>query len=171
MIYNHIRTNPGVSFIILKRLFNMNDSTLRYHLNYLEKNKKISFGFETGKRNYYPHMNNSQTTNNPSDIKPNGTFELSGTQENIITTIKKYPGINQKELVNRTGINRLTINRNLKRLVQLCLVRQIPNGNKVNYEYIENEQLRYEILKRLLIKLLKKEIDEETFIDLKRKLD
>jgi hypothetical protein len=52
-----------------------------------------------------------------------------------------------------------------------CIVRKIPNGNKVNYEYIENKQLRFEILKRLLIKLLQKEIDEETFLELKRKLD
>ena len=37
--------------------------------------------------------------------------------------------------------------------------------------YIENEQLRYEILKRLLIKLIRKEINEEEFLKLKRSLD
>ena len=51
------------------------------------------------------------------------------------------------------------------------MVRKIPNGNKVYYEYIDNKQLRTEILKQLLVKLINNEIDGETFLELKRKLD
>ena len=59
----------------------------------------------------------------------------------------------------------------MKTLINLCIVRKIPNGNKVIYEYIAFSKLRYEILKRLLLKLINKEIDESTFLELKRKLD
>ena len=171
MIYNHINTNPGVSFNILKTIFELNDSTLRYHLNYLERNEKISFGLERGKRYYYPHVDNRVVHNNGEDFDTLKTHNLSEVQEHIIRTIKRNPGINQKELIRRTGNSRLTINRNIKKLMDLCVVRKTPNANKVCYEYIENEQLRYQILKRLLIKLVNKEIDEETFLKLKRSLE
>ena len=41
MIYNHIKEYPGVSFSTLKKVYDLNDSTLRYHLKYLERNEKI----------------------------------------------------------------------------------------------------------------------------------
>ena len=170
MIYNHIRAHPGVSFIVLKKVFNLNESTLRYHLNYLEKKEKISPGLESGKRNYYPHLENRHIIQNSEDPNILETYELTGVQEQIIDTIKTFPQINQKKLIKKTGINRLTLSKNLKKLMNLCIVRQVPNGNKVNYEYIKNDQLRYEILKKLLVKLLKKEITEEQFLELKRSL-
>ena len=43
LVYDHIMAHPGVSFIVLKSVLKLNDSTLRYHLNYLERSKKISF--------------------------------------------------------------------------------------------------------------------------------
>ena len=171
LIYDHIIANPGVSFNILKTIFNLNDSTLRYHLNYLKKNKKISFGLESGNRKYYPHIDKGVVYSNIEDSDTVSVYKLSEVQERIISTIKNYPGINQKELIRLTGLKRLTLSRNIKKLLELCILRKIPNTNDVCYEYLGNEQLRYKILKRLLIKLLRKEIDEKTFLDLKRSLD
>jgi len=171
MIYNHIKAHPGVSFVVLKKVFDLNDSTLRYHLNYLKKNEKISFGLESGKRYYYPHLGQNHAIKTSEASEHLETIDLTGVQERIITMIKRHPGINQKELIKRTGINRLTLSKNLKKLLGLCIVRKIPNGNKVNYEYIGSNELRHEILKRLLVKLLYNEIDEDTFLELRRKLN
>jgi len=171
LIYNHIISNPGVSFLILRKIFNLNDSTLRYHLNYLEKSEKISIGVDKGKRNYYPFLDSRLVIENIEDSNGIEIYELTKVQEQIISTIKTHPRINQKELMIKTGINRLTLSKNIKKLMGICIVRRIPNGNKVQYEYIPNEQLRYEILKRLLKRLLSGEIDEKRFIELKRKLD
>ena len=171
LIYDHITANPGVSFIVLKTIFNLNESKLRYHLDYLEKNKKIFFGFESGKRNYYPKLDQINELNNPENTNTFQTYKLTNYQERIISVIKKYPKINQKELAKRTSINRITLSNNLKKLMSLCMVRKIPNGNKVSYEYIDNKQLRIEILKQLLVKLINNEIDGVTFLELKRKLD
>ncbi len=171
LIYNHIMAHPGVTFIILKNVFKLNDSTLRYHLNYLERSEKISFGIEKGSRYYYPHSGGRyvvQRTEDSNDLK---AYELTSTQERIISVIKRNPKINQKKLVEKTGINRITLSNNLKKLKALCLIRKIPNGNKVQYEYLENKQLRYEILKHLIKQLLSNKIDEETFLRLKKKLD
>ena len=163
--------HPGVSFLVLKSVLKLNDSTLRYHLNYLERSEKISFGLEEGRRYYYPHLGAKHVIRNAEDSNTLTSYELTGVQEKIITTIKSYPKINQKELAKITRINRMTLSRNLNKLMDLCLVRKIPNGNKINYEYLENKQLRYEILKRLIKKLLNNEIDEETFLKLKKELD
>ncbi len=163
--------HPGVSFTVLKSVLNLNDSTLRYHLNFLEKSKKISFGLEKGRRYYYPYSGGIYIVRNGENSNTFSAYDLTRVQESILTTIKRYPKINQKELVKRTGINRITVSNNLKKLMVLCLVRKIPNGNKIQYEYIENKQLRYEILKRLIMELLNNEIDEETFLEMKRELD
>ena len=171
LIYSHIMANPGVSFIVLKSVFKLNESTLRYHLNYLEKSEKISFSLEKGRRYYYPHHGERHVIQNAEGSNLLTAYELTIVQEKIISAIKRYPRINQKELVKMTGINRITLSNNLKKLMNLCLVRKIPNGNKVQYEYLENKQLRYEILKRLIKKLLNNEIDESTFLKLKKELD
>ena len=55
MVYNHIVAHPGVSFNILKKVFALNDSTLRYHLSYLKKADKIAFDDEKRMRKYYPN--------------------------------------------------------------------------------------------------------------------
>jgi DNA-binding protein Fis len=137
----------------------------------LVKNEKISLGLEDGKRFYYPHLDKHVMLSNQEENNSIGRYELSKVQQEIISTVRDYPRINQKELIKRTGINRITLSKNLNKLMDLCILRKIPNGNKVNYEFIGNEELRYEILRRLLIKLVRKEIDEETFLELSRKLE
>ena len=171
LVYDHIIAHPGISFMVLKDVLKLNDSTLRYHLNYLERADRISFGFESGKRNYYPHPGERHVAQVAKETGTLSVYGLSLTQEKIISMIKLYPKINQKELAKLTGINRITLGRNLKKLSALCLVRKIPNGNKMQYEYLENKQLRYEILKQLIKKLLNNELDEATFVKLKRELD
>jgi predicted transcriptional regulator len=169
MIFNHILAHPGVSFNILKTVFNLNESTLRYHLTYLEKNDQISLGLERGKRLYYPHKDKNIVIRETEGKL--GTYQLNQKQKLILETLQRHPGISQKKLAQETSLNRLTLTNNLKKLMDLCIIRKIPDGNYVRYEYIENEQLRFEILKQLVIKLLKKEIDEQTFLQLKRKLE
>ena len=169
MIFNHILNYPGVAFNVLKSVFNLNDSTLRYHLDYLERTEKISFNLVAGKRLYYPHQSKRIVIRVEDEMPV--AHELTTLQEQIVNAIRQYPGITQKDLSARTGIQRLTLTNNLKKLMDLCIVRKLPDNRNVRYEYIENEQLRFEILKRFVVKLLKKEITEQEFLALKRKLE
>ena len=168
-IYDHITAYPGVTYRILQKVLGLTDGTLRYHLNYLERAEKIKFSLEAGKRLYYPHMNEILATGQA--IGSSQPYQLTQLQQRILTTIKQYPGITQTELIRKTGLRRFTIVNNIKKLLNLEIVRKTPNGKNVFYEYITNEQLKYEILKGLVIKLLKKEIDEETFLKMKRELE
>jgi predicted transcriptional regulator len=173
MIFNHILAHPGVSFNILKKVFSLTDGTLRYHINYLERTEKITFGLEKGKRLYFPHQNAIPIPGGGGIMNSdNGQpFKLSPAQEKLLNTIKFNPRISQKELIIRTGMKRFTVVNNLKKLLKFEIVKKTPNGKNVYYEYITNEQLKYEMLKGLVIKLLKKEIDEQTFLQLKRQLE
>ena len=61
IIYNHILAYPGESYNRLKNIFELTDGALRYHLGYLEKNRKISSDLAKGTRCYYPHHDGFQT--------------------------------------------------------------------------------------------------------------
>jgi len=107
MIFNHITTYPGVSFKILKNVFDLSDGALRYHLDYLEKNEKISTGVQRGIRCYYPHYNLVNVPRKSSDDLR--LHKLTPDQERILDIIKHYPGINQKELKFRSRLNRFQV--------------------------------------------------------------
>jgi predicted transcriptional regulator len=167
MIYEHILAHPGVSFNILKQVFGLKDGTLRYHLDYLKKKEKIIFS--KGKRCYYPTRSETvvfQMKNNKME-----SHFLSPLQSQILNIIKERPGINQKELVKKIGLNRFTVNNNLKKLMELCIIRKTSINRMVCYEYITKDQLQTELLMNIIIKLLNKEIDEKTFLELKDKLE
>jgi predicted transcriptional regulator len=169
MIYNHIVTYPGVSFNNLKNIFELTDGGLRYHIDYLERNKKISIDMNNGTRCYYPHHDSVSAPATSSDMME--MHRLNPVQELILNTIKLYPGITQKELVIQTRLNRFQVANNLNKLYGLKLVRKYQNSRNVCYEYIPDSELKYKMLKKLVIKLLKGEIDEKTFLECKRRLD
>jgi predicted transcriptional regulator len=169
MIYYHILAHPGVSFNILRSVFGLNESTLRYHLSYLEKKEQIQFGVRKGRRRYYPHSAKNIVVRKTREEL--SAHELNPRQDLIVGMIRRYPGITQKELLHKTGLKRLTLTKNLNKLMDLYIIRRIYDHNKVRYEYIKNDQLQFEMLKQLVIKLLRKEIDEATFLELKRKLE
>ena len=107
MLYNHIISYPGVSFNTLKNIYELTEGGLRYHLNYLEKNNKISSSLERGIKCYFPHPKSVTIPKNTKSTLE--SQKLPAHQELILTTIMRYPGISQKELINRTGINRFKL--------------------------------------------------------------
>ena len=169
MIYNLIVNYPGVPFNKLIDIFELTDSNLRYHLNYLEKNGKISSGIEGGIKLYYPHPSSVKILNKPQDIIE--LQKLTQEQQNIVSVVKENPGLSQKELIKRTGIKHTTAIRNINTLMSLNLIKNHKFQKNVCYEYVPDVEMKFTIIKGLIIKFLRKEIDEETFLRLKRKLE
>ncbi|WP_455392647.1 winged helix-turn-helix transcriptional regulator [[Eubacterium] cellulosolvens] len=168
MIINHILTYPGVSFGTIKQVFNLTDGTLRYHLNYLESKNQIKSFLVGNNRCYYPVKEMIFDSKSDSEIK---VHNLSDNQERLLNTIKRYPGITQKELISSTGLKRITVGHNIKKLIDFGVVRKEQNGRNICYYFISNTELRDKIRRRLITKFLNNEIDEQTFLALKRKLD
>lgn len=168
LIFNFISTNPGASFETIKKFFDMNKSTLNYHLKYLERNKQISSKLEGKCRCYYcelkkkhfihPYLREKQPT-------------LTKTQQQLITIIQNNPGVSNKDLIAKIKINRKNLSYNIKKLREQKLIWAVQNDGVLGYEYVTNEKLRHEMVARLISKLLADEIDEETYHKLKKKLE
>jgi predicted transcriptional regulator len=168
MVYNIIVTYPGVSFTNIKNIFELTDSNLRYHLNYLEKNNKISSGVVGGVKSYYPHPSSVAVLRKPEQVME--SQKLTPEQQHILTIIKQYPGINQKDLVNISRMNRQKLMRNLETLKNLNMITNMKIQNNVYYECIPDAEMKFVMLKGIIIKFLNNEIDEQTFLKLKEKL-
>lgn len=169
MIYQHILAHPGVTFNILKDVFGLTDGTLRYHIDYLKRADKISNNLTEGKRVYYP--NGIGNVLMQKSKRSTDKFKLNDIQERLMETIRRYPGINQKELSDRCNLNRFKVRNNIGKLIDFGLIRTVKYKNMVCYEYVTDGHMEYEVLKTLIMKLLKGEIDEQTFIELKRKIE
>ena len=168
LIYNFISNNPGVSFENIKRFFDMNKSTLNYHLKYLERNTKVISKLEDGQRCYYCAYKVSQM------IKPIQTrtpANLTQIQEKLLLLIQQKPGVTNKELINQTRINRKNLSYNIKKLRDQRLIWAVNNDGILGYEFITKEKLQHEMATRLISKLLAEEIDEQTYHKIKEKLE
>ena len=168
MIYNHIIAHPGVSYGIIKRTYDLTNGTLRYHLNYLERRNEIRSCFEERIKCYYPVENIIFNIRDDSELD---THQLNDTQELLLDIIQAHPGITQKEIVIKTDIKRFSVSTQLKRLIDFGVVRKQNDGRNTRYHYITDTELHKKVIKRLIMKLLNHEIDEQTFLMLKRKLD
>jgi predicted transcriptional regulator len=168
LIYNYISTNPGSSFETIKNFFDMNRSTLKYHLKYLERYKHI-FSKRQGKRRcYYCGL---QIKHKIHLFTEDHHRYLTDTQKQLISIIKDNPGITNKELISRTKLNRKNLSYNLIKLREQKLIWGFKNDGILGYEYITKDKLRHEMVTNLISKLLAKEIDEEAFLRIKEKLE
>ncbi|MBN1390579.1 MAG: winged helix DNA-binding protein [Candidatus Thermoplasmatota archaeon] len=154
-IYKHIMKYPGVQFTVLKDIFGIPEGTLRYHIRYLERKKKVRSDMHEGRRCYY--------TVDPDRTPLNATMKLSPVQERILNTVRKRRGITQKSLCEETSTNRFTLMYNLKKLVSYGLLRRYSKGREVHYQYISRRELDRQVLRRATIDLLNGRIDEDTF--------
>jgi predicted transcriptional regulator len=163
LIYNFISTHPGSSFKVIKDFFDMNKSTLSYHLKYLERNKKVISKREGRHRCYYCTFIAAAKLDKKSRLTP--------TQLNLVNIIQDNPGITNKELIVRTKLNRKNLHYNIKRLRELKRIWAVKRNGDLGYEYVTQEKLRHEMATTLISKLLTNEIDEETYHKIKAKLD
>lgn len=167
-IYNYISTHPGVSFGNIRNFLGLNESTLKYHLIYLERAREITSKPEGRRRCYFcAHQQSSILRSQPRAAH----FDLSGTQQRIVNLIRNRPGITKQDLISQTKLNRKTVSYNIDKLLEQKLIWQIKTENGIGFEYITKEKLRIEMYNQLLLKLLSDEIDEETFNRIKKKLE
>jgi len=166
IIFKYVSSNPGVSFGTIESFVDMNASTLKYHLNYLEKTRKILSKKEGKKRCYY-------SIESPViDIDPTHNHDkLNKKQERIFNTVKRSPGITQKAIVKKLNLKQNTVSYNLTRLIELGIIWKISKNGKPGYEPVTKENLKAEIMDRLILRLYRNEIDQEAFKKIKRRLE
>ncbi len=169
LIFNFISSNPGVSFGAIRGFLDINESTLKYHLNYLEKNNRIYSKHQGRQRCYYSKQRNITEIYTSTNERPSLT-NLTETQKLLVNLILKNPGINQKKLRKITKLNKKSISYNIKRLGEQKIIWVVKCDGKVGYEYVTHDKLREEMLNQLVLKLLYNEIDEQTYHKIMKKL-
>ena len=167
-IYNYISANPGVAIAHLSKIFDLNYSTLKYHLKYLERNHVIRSSKEGRNRCFY--INDKAGEDGLLEKTPN-LYLLNNNQQAVLKIIQNNPGITRKKLTSFTKLKRKTLEYSVNKLFEMKLIWRLDRPEGECYEYITEEKLRYQILNQLLQKLLANEIDEDTFRALKRKLE
>jgi predicted transcriptional regulator len=168
LIFKYISANPGVAIAHLSTFLNMNYSTLKYHLKYLERNKIINSRKEGRNRCFY--INDTTWTDDYNDNTTNPNL-LNQNQQMVLRIIQNYPGISKKKLKTFSKLNRKTLTYSINRLFEMRLIWKVTRPEGEGFEFITEEKLRYEILNQLLQKLLSNQINEETFQALKTKLE
>jgi predicted transcriptional regulator len=168
LIYNYILTNPGATFGAIKQFLDLNTSTLTYHLNYMERARKIFSRREGNNKHYFCASEIHDQA--PRQLQP-GEPGLTEKQRFLLNHIQGRPGITKDELQNSSRLNRKNLNYNLNRLIDMNLIWLVKNDGVVGYEYITPEELRSEMIKKLVAKLIADEIDEETFNRVMKKLE
>lgn len=169
LVLNHIITYPGVNFSTLKNVFDLKYGTLNYHLTYLERKDEIYCKTKDNEKCYYPtgYLSLDQES---SRLKLHRK-KYTKVQFKIISTIEQHPLITQKDLIYRTRIKRPTLVYNLKKMVDAEQIRQVKVGRNICYQIVSEDEIRKGLLKKLVLKFMKREIDEATFLRLKKKLE
>jgi predicted transcriptional regulator len=167
-ILNHILIHPGTSFKNLKKIFNFSDSTLRYHLRYLEKKKEINSKIDGNNKYFFPNKEILVNNDSASELK---FYSLNDKQELILKNIKLNPGISQKDLIIKTRFKRLNIYYQISKLLDYGIIRKEKVGKFVCYYYISNFDLKKLVLRNLIIKYLYDEIDTNNLFELINKLE
>ena len=128
-IYGFIKTNPGVHYNQILRKVGVKNGTLSYHLGVLEKTELIQSRREGLKyRVFYPTGMN---------FPKSERFRLTDFQIHILETLKRRPGMTQKELAWLLSQKPQTINYNIKVLDQAGLVSVVRRGRKTTCFVVE----------------------------------
>jgi len=160
LIYDYVQTHPGTNISVLKSFFNLNKSTLKYHLVYLEKNKKIRSEISNGKTCFFC-LDGANRPNN----------DLTKTQSRIIAVVKEKPNITQKEIIRKTKKNQKTVSYNLNKLIEMDLIIKEESKGKNHYKEKPKKNVRDQVMKRMIQMLLDNEISPEKFKSMKKRLD
>jgi predicted transcriptional regulator len=170
MIYNYISAEPGVSFSTIRGVLDIAESTLRYHLQYLERENRIYSKLEGNHRNYY--TNDRQRIRYVHFIEEKDeSEELTKLQHRLLTLIRQNPGITINELMKITRQNKKVIQNNIKKLREHLMIWKVGFGRNTGYEYLTKKRLQSELFKLLILKFLRNEIDEETYLYLREELE
>jgi len=159
VLLKQIKERPGITFSKLMSLLDLNEGTLRYHLNYLEREERIRSKKEGVNRIFFTSVSSPST-------RP-GIEDLRIDQKRVLNIIQRYPGIRSNDILGSTDLSRKVLITILNRLKRDHLIWEVENGNGIGYELITRERLLEEMLLDVVESFLRGKIDQSNFIRLK----
>jgi predicted transcriptional regulator len=162
LINNYVVEHPGVTIKVLSRTLGLNLGTVRYHLENLVREEVLISRKEGGLRRYFSSMVSY------SSLTPNARERnISRNQERVLKLIEGNPGITRKEIKNSLDITGKGLTYVLQRLRSSRMIWEVRRVDTIGFEVITREKLMDEILVMLARRLVRGEIDERTYLELK----
>ena len=166
LVFNYVSAHPGSSFGTIREVFDLTEGTLDYHLHYLERHGLMRSTSQGRQRLYYP-VHAAAPGELQVRLPEFDPASLTEVQQRILTIIRQKPGMSISELETVSGMNRRVLQYNIKVLRERMVVVKQGNGRSTRYESATQEKLNEELNRFVIMKFLKGEIDEETYLRLK----
>ena len=120
-IMGYIEANPGVYYTDIMTTLDMNNGTLAYHLNVLEKERLIVSHREGVYRIFHPRLKTSESIALfPKRFFSTGSagtdFKPSTLQQKVIDVIEDLQGITQVEIAETLVVSKQSLNYHIKKL-------------------------------------------------------
>ena len=141
-IYGLVRAQPGIHYSKIKRILKVGNGTLAYHLSVLEKERFIKVQHASLRKLFYPTelpaKFNELENKFPKGEDVTKGIKLSELHEQIVTLIKKQPGIMQTQIATQLDVPKQTISYNIKSLAKSNIIKVVREGNKTRC-YMKSE--------------------------------
>jgi hypothetical protein len=126
-VRGYILGNPGETYNTIKRVLELPNGTLAYHLKFLEKEGEVKTERDGIYKRFYPVEGRISEE----------VLELSKIQKKIVNLVKKLPGLTQREISKRLGEPAQKINYHVSMMVDARLIKLKREGNKTKCFVIE----------------------------------
>ena len=123
-VFEFIELNPGAHFNGILAALGLNNGSLVYHLEVLQREGLVRSRQEGMYRRFYPRGTE------PPPLLENGTTEA---QQRVLKTIEEMPGITQKELARFLGLRQSTLAYQIERLAAMGYIEGVRVGRHVAY--------------------------------------
>ncbi|MFW3145736.1 MAG: hypothetical protein ACMUIE_02865 [Thermoplasmatota archaeon] len=141
----------------LEEFFDLNRSTLRYHLEYLERKKKIIRKREGGAIRYEAVEDL---------LEPSSKRKLSRVQDRLFRLISGNPGITLDHLLQMSSDPKERVMKGLDSLERRGLITSSLSSGETKYHILSREEMRRRIYIQLVRDLVAGRIDESAFLEL-----
>ncbi|MGA1866826.1 MAG: helix-turn-helix domain-containing protein [Thermoplasmatota archaeon] len=164
VLYRFITENPGTSFQFILNVMKIPEGTLRYHLEQLQRSRRIVSEKKGRNLVYY-------STFHRDHPECHADLDLNVSQKLLLDLIRDSPGATRKELLARSRLGRRELNYSLRRLGDLKLIWKVDTEDGQGYEVISKDRFKDEMFRILVDRLLSGEMDLERFRLLKDRLE
>jgi DNA-binding transcriptional ArsR family regulator len=128
LIYSNILMNPGIDISSLASLTGLNQHTLRYHLAYLIRMRKITSIEQGGSYHFFENHGRYGHADCQYIL-----FQNYPTTNNIIALVDENPGITRGEIAHHLGLAGPSVTRWMHRLIDEGIVKEVREGRFARY--------------------------------------
>jgi hypothetical protein len=128
LIYSNILLNPGIDIASLSMLTGINLHTLRYHLGYLVRMRKVVFVEKGGGYHFFENHGRYGDSDQQEIL-----FRNHPTASGILSLVQESPGITRGEIAEYLGLAGPSVTRWMHRLTGQGMVSEERDGRYTRY--------------------------------------